>query len=208
MQWVGYAAATLVFCSFAMRTMLPLRLLAIASNVAFIGYALPLRLWPIVVLHGLLLPMNLLRLRQLLRMLKSLRAASVRDIDVAPLLAHLEHVRRQAGTMLFRKGDAADCAYYIAEGEVDFPERSDRLGPGNFFGEDGLFAAHGLRTGSACCASDVALYRIRQRDLVAAFHGSPSLAIALVRLIASRMSANLTRADELVRSGLQSAASD
>ena len=35
---LGYLASTLVFATFWMRTMLPLRLVAIASNVAFAGY--------------------------------------------------------------------------------------------------------------------------------------------------------------------------
>ena len=55
----GLAAALLVFATFCARTMHKLRLLAIASNVAFILYALPEGLWPILILHGALLPMNL-----------------------------------------------------------------------------------------------------------------------------------------------------
>jgi hypothetical protein len=47
--------------------MVTLRLLAIASNAAFITYALAAGLSPIVVLHTVMLPLNLLRLRQVLR---------------------------------------------------------------------------------------------------------------------------------------------
>lgn len=35
---IGYAAALLVFVTFWMKTMVPLRTLGIASNVFFIGY--------------------------------------------------------------------------------------------------------------------------------------------------------------------------
>jgi hypothetical protein len=35
---LGYLAAILVFCAFYMRTMLPLRWIAIASNMAFLAY--------------------------------------------------------------------------------------------------------------------------------------------------------------------------
>ena len=41
---------------------LPLRLTAIASNVAFIAYAWLNGLTPILLLHGALLPLNVLRL--------------------------------------------------------------------------------------------------------------------------------------------------
>jgi CRP/FNR family transcriptional regulator, cyclic AMP receptor protein len=195
MQWIGYLAATLVFCTFAMRTMVPLRIVAIGSNVAFIAYAAPLHLWPIAILHGLLLPMNALRLCQVRRMLAALRVAETEGIDVTPLLTLMEKHQHAAGVFLFRKGDAADCAYYILSGEIEFPERHAHLGPGHFFGEVGVFASRGVRTGSARCVSDVTLYAIRKRDLVAAYYSSPPLAMALIGLIADRMGDNLALAD-------------
>jgi CRP/FNR family cyclic AMP-dependent transcriptional regulator len=53
-----------VFGTFYMKRMLPLRLTAIASNIAFIGYAWASGLTPILVLHATLLPLNLLRLAE------------------------------------------------------------------------------------------------------------------------------------------------
>lgn len=61
---LGWLASSLVFAAFCAREMLPLRLFAIASNVAFIGYGYSGRLWPIVFLHTAMLPMNVVRLRQ------------------------------------------------------------------------------------------------------------------------------------------------
>ena len=59
---LGYLAAGIVFLTFCMKTMLTLRVIAIVSNVAFIAYALAAGLTPILVLHGALLPMNVMRL--------------------------------------------------------------------------------------------------------------------------------------------------
>jgi hypothetical protein len=61
---IGYIAASLVFAAFCAKRMVPLRTLAIASNVAFISYGSLLGLWPIVLLHISMLPMNILRLHQ------------------------------------------------------------------------------------------------------------------------------------------------
>jgi len=58
----GYVASILVFGTFYTKQMLPLRLTAIGSNVAFITYAWLNGLTPILMLHGSLLPLNLLRL--------------------------------------------------------------------------------------------------------------------------------------------------
>src|SRR5262245_26720970 len=61
---LGYVASALVFATFWMRTMLPLRLVAIASNVAFIGYGSLVGIKPVLMLHLSLLPMNVYRLLQ------------------------------------------------------------------------------------------------------------------------------------------------
>jgi CRP/FNR family cyclic AMP-dependent transcriptional regulator len=63
---VGYFAASLVLGTFCAKTMVPLRSLAIASNLAFITYAACAGLWPILVLHAIMLPLNLLRLNEAL----------------------------------------------------------------------------------------------------------------------------------------------
>lgn len=61
---VGYVAASLVLATFSAKQMVLLRALAISSNVAFITYGLAARLWPIVMLHAIMLPLNIIRLRE------------------------------------------------------------------------------------------------------------------------------------------------
>jgi hypothetical protein len=64
-RWVdlaGYCASILVFMTFYMKDMVRLRLLALCSNVAFLLYACPSHLFPIVALHGALIPINIRRL--------------------------------------------------------------------------------------------------------------------------------------------------
>ena len=62
---IGYFASGLVFVTFCMKTMMPLRLVAIGSNVAFIAYGAVNGLVPILILHSLLLPLNTLRTVQI-----------------------------------------------------------------------------------------------------------------------------------------------
>jgi hypothetical protein len=64
---LGYVAAGLVFATFYAKRMASLRALAIVSNVAFIGYGFLDGLWPILVLHCAMLPMNIQRYRQSVR---------------------------------------------------------------------------------------------------------------------------------------------
>jgi hypothetical protein len=74
---VGFAAAGLVLATFCMRSMSALRCVAIASNLAFIGYGYLGGLAPILLLHALLLPVNIYRLAQLGR--PRLRSEPIRE---------------------------------------------------------------------------------------------------------------------------------
>lgn len=59
---IGYLAAVLVLAAFCMRSMAALRWMAIASNLAFILYGALAGVGPVLLLHLLLLPINVLRL--------------------------------------------------------------------------------------------------------------------------------------------------
>ena len=63
----GYIACGLVFLTFTMKEMMPLRLIALCSNVAFLVYGLGLDLKPVIFLHITLMPLNGWRLVQLFR---------------------------------------------------------------------------------------------------------------------------------------------
>ena len=96
---LGWLASSLVFATFSVREMLPLRVLAIASNVAFISYGYSGNLWPIVALHVAMLPMNLLRLRQVL--LASKDGVALRERE--PPMIRAPEMRRGLGWMCGRR---------------------------------------------------------------------------------------------------------
>jgi hypothetical protein len=62
---LGYAASVAVLATFLMRTMLPLRVAAIGSNILFLAYAYLAHIAPVLFLHAVLLPINVVRLRAL-----------------------------------------------------------------------------------------------------------------------------------------------
>jgi hypothetical protein len=53
-----------VLASFCIKRLVPLRVMAIASNLAFILYGYAARIEPVLVLRLILLPVNLLRLAE------------------------------------------------------------------------------------------------------------------------------------------------
>lgn len=63
----GWMAAALTLATFVCRDMRRLCFQALPANAAFIAYAKAAPLWPVLVLHLTLVPVNLLRLAQAFR---------------------------------------------------------------------------------------------------------------------------------------------
>jgi hypothetical protein len=89
MSWidfVGYLAALTVLATFCMDTIVPLRGLAIASNVLFILYGVAGQVYPVLLLHAVLLPVNIVkivRLRLQVRRVHSKQTRAARQHDGA-----------------------------------------------------------------------------------------------------------------------------
>lgn len=58
---LGFAASFLTLVAFAQHRMFPMRAAAIGANLFFLGYGLLGGFYPVLVLHLVLLPLNLLR---------------------------------------------------------------------------------------------------------------------------------------------------
>jgi hypothetical protein len=68
LSWIdvfGYAASGLTLATFAQRSMLPMRILALGANICFIGYGAMGWFMPVLALHLVLLPINLVRISTL-----------------------------------------------------------------------------------------------------------------------------------------------
>ena len=88
---VGYAAASAVLASFLMRSMVPLRLVAILSNILFLSYGYLADIAPVLVLHAALLPINVARLAITQRDGKVLDRPS-QNRYLAPASARIRHI--------------------------------------------------------------------------------------------------------------------
>jgi hypothetical protein len=187
----AWVAALLVFCSFFMKTMVPLRTVAVASNLAFITYALLGlrygifgRVYPILVLHATLLPLNVVRLRQIKRLIKTVNEAS-RNEMFEYLIPYMRAETHGQDETVFAKGDAADKLYLIDRGSVVFPEVGKRLAAGAVFGEVGLFAPKSVRSVSAVCTEDCRLFAITKEKVLELYYANPRFGFFLIRMVSA-----------------------
>ncbi|HSM19447.1 MAG TPA: hypothetical protein VK844_03655 [Hyphomicrobiales bacterium] len=70
---IGFVAAGLVIATLSMKTMVPLRVIGLFSNVAFMTYGALLPSIPTLTLHAILFPLNIYRLREMLKLIRERR---------------------------------------------------------------------------------------------------------------------------------------
>ncbi|MDF2234300.1 cyclic nucleotide-binding domain-containing protein [Albimonas sp. CAU 1670] len=199
---LGYLAAFAVFLTFCMQTMLALRVIAVLSNLAFISYAVAEGLMPILVLHGALLPLNLMRLAQMRRLPAKVEAARRGEGDFAWLAGLGERRRLAAGQRLFARGDLARSLFVVVEGEIEIEEIGVRLGPGECFGEIGLLAEDGRRSAGARAVGEAVVSEVTDSRFARLHYDNPRFAYAMSRLVANRLLENERRASEALRQAL------
>lgn len=190
MDWIelcGYVASLLVFVTFYMKTMIPLRLLGIASNVAFMAYGLGKGLYPVLILHALLLPLNCARLHEMRTLVARVRAASSGDLSMEWLVPFVRRRVARAGDVLFRKGDHAKEMYLVLAGSVRVVDIGVTTGPGAVLGEIGIFAPSRRRMDTAVCATDVELGVVEYDRILQLYHQNPRFGFHLIRLVIQRL---------------------
>jgi len=201
MSWVevtGYVASVLVFCTFYMKTMIPLRVVGILSNVAFMIYAAGGRLYPVLILHAILLPLNCVRLIQMQTLIKKVRDAAKGDCSMEWLIPYMQSRTLQKG-VLFRKGDAADEMYMLLKGSIRLKDVGVTIHPGTVIGEIGIFAPSRRRMDTAICESDVEVATISNDRVRQLYHQNPKFGFYLINLVTDRLLQNLSKVQSAAR---------
>lgn len=182
-ELIGYLSSVLVFSTFYMKTMIPLRTVAIASNVTFMTYGYLAGLYPVFLLHVVLLPLNIWRLYQMRKLLGRVREASKGNYSIESLLPIMTKAEAKQGDVLFRKGETADKLYYLVSGSIRFPEIAATAGPGDIIGEIGVFSPLKARTASAVAESDSTMLILSDQKVLELYYQDPEFGIYLVRMI-------------------------
>jgi len=193
MLWVnllGYAASAAVLATFCMSTMIPLRIMGLASNVLFMAYGYADHLTPVLLLHACLFPVNAYRLIQFHRMIRDMREARREDVSIKSLLPYMKARKIAAGQALVRKGENADRLYYLVHGELDVAEFEKVLNSGAIVGEIGVFAPNRQRTATVICRTDCNVLELTEDKAKQLYFQDRSFGFSVLQLIISRLIEN------------------
>ena len=204
MDWIeviGWAGSLLTFTAYSMKTMLPLRIVAVCANLCFLTYGYSAEVWQMAVLHAALLPFNGWRLSEILilraRMVQQHRSGLP---DFSLLKAYGTRISFDRDETIFVRGGAPDKMYYIEHGEVLIEELGITLGPGDIFGEIAFFTEARERTATARAAVDCCLRAVDDRIFLKLYYQDPMFGIAIMKTITRRLIDGMARRPEVYQS--------
>ena len=190
-------AAAFVLVSSFVKTMIPLRWLAVGSNIGFIAYGALHPSYPMFLLHSALLPINLFRWREMVRLTQRVAAASAKaKLSGVWLKPYMRSSKRRAGSVLFKKGDRGDRLYLLAEGRLELVEIGGEITPGQVFGELAFFAPDRRRALTVRCVEDSTILSIDEQTVRELFFQNPEFGFKMVELVAGRLSADIVRGND------------
>jgi hypothetical protein len=181
-----------------MRTMVPLRVTGIISDVFFIGYGVLSGTVTTLMLYLLLLPINIFRLAQMLRLVKRARIAAQGDLSMDWLKPFMNRRQYGKGDVLFRKGDRANEMFFTVTGKFLVTELGIELPPGRLVGELGFLAPDNRRTQSLECTEDGQVLAITYERLLEIYFQNPEFGYYFLRLSTERLLQNITRLEGIV----------
>ncbi len=196
MPWVdilGYFGASLTLCVYSMKRMIPLRIVGICANIVFVVYGFLGAVYPQMVLHGILLPINAYRLREMHILVRKVKAAADSDLNMEWLKPHMSRRTVQRGDVLFRKNDTSSDMFYTVSGRYRLSEIGQDVEPGQLIGELGLIAPDNKRTLTFECIEDGDLLVISYDHVKQLYFQNPEFGFYFLQLTSQRLFKDIER---------------
>jgi len=196
---LGYLGALLTLGTYSMNTMIPLRVVALCANCLFIVYGYMAPVYPQLLLHGLLLPLNSLRLFQMLQLISKVRTASQGDLNMDWLRPFMSKRACKAREVIFRKGDNSSAMFYTVSGSYRLSDIEQDVGLGQIIGEVGLIAPDNKRTLTFECIEDGEVLAISYDQVKQLYFQNPKFGFYLLQLVSQRLFQDIARLQDQVR---------
>jgi hypothetical protein len=180
------------------QTMVPLRVANMIGCTFFVGFGALAGDIKTFLLYLLLLPINAVRLRQMLNLVKKARAATQGDMSMEWLKPFMSERKYRKGDILFRKDDAATEMFLTVTGEFLVTEIDVTLPPGRLMGELGFLSPDNRRTATVECTKDGHVLTITYEKLLEIYFQNPQFGYYFLVLTSQRLLENISRLDGIV----------
>jgi hypothetical protein len=184
-------ASIFVVATTTMRTMIPLRIFGILTNIILIIFSIPTHNYPTGLLHSVLLVMNSYRLHQMLQLVRDVKRSVSSDLSMDWLKPFMTERSCSAGEILFYKDEKAEDMLYIVSGRFKLIESGIELPVGAIVGELGMLSPSNARTQSLECTEAGLILSVSYSKVEELYVQNPAFGFYFLKLASARLFQNL-----------------
>src|SRR6201990_2093234 len=189
-------ASVFVVATTTMRTMIPLRVFGILTNLVLIATAIPGRNYPVILVQLVVLGLNSYRLHQMLQLVRDVKRSVSSNLSMEWLKPFMTERKCAAGEVLFYKDEKADSMFYIVSGRYRLVESGIEFPVGAIVGELGMLSPSNMRTQTLECVEGGVVLSVSYSKVEELYVQNPAFGFYFLRLASARLFQNLDAAEK------------
>jgi CRP-like cAMP-binding protein len=189
-------ASVFVVATTTMRTMIPLRLFGILSNVVLITLAIPTRGYLVIIVQSLVLVLNSYRLHQMLQLVRDVKRSVNSDLSMEWLKPFMTERKCAQGDVLFYKDEKAEDMLYIVSGRFRLVESGIEFPVGAIVGELGMLSPSKARTQTLECVEAGVILSVSYTKVEELYVQNPAFGFYFLRLSSARLFENIAKLEQ------------
>src|ERR1700712_4159735 len=189
-------ASIFVVATYTMRTMIPLRVFGMLTNIILIAASIPSHNYPQLVLHVVLLPLNVYRLHQMLQLVRDVKKSVNSDLSLEWLKPFMTERKCATGEVLFYKDEKAESMFYIVSGRYRLVESGIELPVGAIVGEFGMLIPSNLRTQTLECIESGVVLSVSYTQVEELYVQNPAFGFYFLRLSSAPLFQKIAKLEE------------
>jgi CRP-like cAMP-binding protein len=189
-------ASVFVVATTTMRTMIPLRVFGILTNIVLIATAIPNHNYPVILVQAVVLVLNSYRLHQMLQLVRDVKRSVNSDLSMDWLKPFMTERKCTAGEVLFYKDEKAEDMLYIVSGRFKLVESGIELPVGAIVGELGMLSPLKLRTQTLECIEAGVILSVSYIKVEELYVQNPAFGFYFLRLASARLFENIDKLEK------------
>jgi hypothetical protein len=189
-------ASVFVVATTTMRTMIPLRVFAILTNIVLIATAIPSYNYLVILVQSVVLVLNSYRLHQMLQLVRDVKKSVNSDLSLEWLKPFMTERKCEPGEVLFYKDEKAEDMFYIVSGRFKLVESGIELPVGAIVGEFGMLSPSNTRTQTLECAEAGVVLSVSYSKVEELYVQNPAFGFYFLRLSSARLFENIDKLEK------------
>src|ERR1700694_3882602 len=189
-------APVFVVATTTRRTMIPLRIFGILTNLVLIATAVPSHNYLVILVQSVVLVLNSYRLHQMLQLVRDVKKSVNSDLSMDWLKPFMTERNCAAGEMLFYKDEKAEDMLYIVSGKFKLVESGIVLPVGAIAGELGMLSPSNVRTQSLECIEAGLVLSVSYSKVEELYVQNPAFGFYFLRLASARLFQNIATLEQ------------